>query len=85
MTISEHQVGETTEDVLAWMEWHTEEQPKVVGTLSHPPQQKYKIQIPSSPCKKPAAEIVLPRIPAGVQVGPELLGHVGSSNIQTMM
>jgi hypothetical protein len=36
-----------------------------------------KIQIPSSPRKKPAAEIFLPRIPAGVQEGPKLLGHVG--------
>jgi hypothetical protein len=28
------------------------------------------------PRKKPATEIVLPRIPEGVQVGPELLGHI---------
>jgi hypothetical protein len=77
MTISEHPAGETTEDVSAWPEWLMEEQPEAAGTSSQPPQQKDKIQIPSSPRKKPAAEIVLPRIPAGVQVGPELLGHVG--------
>jgi hypothetical protein len=38
---------------------------------------KDKIQIPRSPRKKPTAEIVLPCIPEGVQVGPELLGHIG--------
>jgi hypothetical protein len=77
-TISEHPAGETGEDVSAWPEWVTEEQPEATGTSSQPPlQQKDKIQIPRSPRKKPAAEIVLPRIPAGVQVGPELLGHVG--------
>jgi hypothetical protein len=76
-TISENLAGETIEDVSAGPEWVTEEQPKAVGTSSHTPQQKDKIQIPRSPRKKPAVEIVLPRIPARVQVGPELLGHVG--------
>jgi hypothetical protein len=33
--------------------------------------------IPSSPRKKLAAEIVLPRIPEGVQVWSQLLGYVG--------
>jgi hypothetical protein len=77
MTILEHPAGETTEYVSAWPGWVIEEQPKAVGTSSQPPQQKDKIQIPSSPRKKPAVEIVLPCIPAGVQVGPKLLGHVG--------
>jgi hypothetical protein len=76
MTISEHPVGEIGEYVSAWLEWVTEEQPEAAGTLSQPPQQKDKIQIPRSPCKKPTAEIVLPRIPARVKVGPELLDHV---------
>jgi hypothetical protein len=59
-------------------EWYTEEQPEVIGTSSQPPpSKKDKIQIPRSPRKKPAAEIVLPRIPDGVQVGPDLLGHIG--------
>jgi hypothetical protein len=77
-TISDHPAGETGEDVSDWPEWYTEEQPEATGTSSQPPQQqKDKIQIPRSPRKKPATEIVLPRIPEGVQVGPELLGHVG--------
>jgi hypothetical protein len=77
-TISDHPAGETVEDVSAWPEWYTEEQPEAAGTSSQPPQQKKdKIQIPRSPRKKPATEIVLPRIPEGVQVGPELLGHIG--------
>ena len=69
MTISEHPAGETTDDVSAWLEWHTEEQPEDDRTLDQPPQQKDKIQIPSSPRKKPVAKIVLPSILAGVQVG----------------
>jgi hypothetical protein len=32
---------------------------------------------PSSPRKKPTTKIVLPRIPEGVQVEPQLLDHVG--------
>jgi hypothetical protein len=66
------------EDVSDWPEWYTEEQPEAVGTSSQPPPpKKDKIQIPRSPRKKPAAEIVLPRIPEGVQVGPDLLGYIG--------
>jgi hypothetical protein len=61
-----------------WIEWHTEEQPEAAGTSSHPsPLKKDKIHIPRSPRKKLAVEIVLPCIPARVQVGPELLGHIG--------
>jgi hypothetical protein len=62
---------------MAWEEWMVKEQPEAVGTSSQPLQQEDRIQIPSSPRKKPAAEIVLPRIPEGVQVDPQLLGHVG--------
>jgi hypothetical protein len=76
-TISEHPAGQIIDDVLVWSEWHTEGQSKLVGILSQPPQSRDKIQIPSSPRKKPAVEILLPCIPAGVHVGPELLGHVG--------
>jgi hypothetical protein len=53
------------------------EQPEAVGTSSQPLQQEDRIQIPISPQKKPAAEIVLPCILEGVQVDPQLLGHVG--------
>jgi hypothetical protein len=77
MTISGQPAGETIEDASAWPKWLMGEQPEAVGTSNQPPQQEDKVQIPSSPRKKPAAEIVLPRIPAGVQVGPELLGHIG--------
>jgi hypothetical protein len=59
------------------MEWHTKEQTEAVGTLSQPPpSRKDKLQIPRSHCKKPTTKIILPFIPDGVQVGPELLGHV---------
>jgi len=37
---------------------------------------KDKMHIPRSPCKKPIENIVLPHIPVGVQVGPEILGHI---------
>jgi hypothetical protein len=40
MTISDHPTGETDEDVSAWPEWYTKEQPKAAGTSSQPPQQK---------------------------------------------
>jgi hypothetical protein len=55
-TISDHPAEGTVEDVSGWPEWYTEEQPKAVGTSSQPPPpKKDKIQIPRSPCKKPAA------------------------------
>ena len=55
-----------------------EEQPEVIGTSSQPPPpKKYKIHIPKSPHKKHTTKIVLPHIPDGVQVGPDLLGHIG--------
>jgi hypothetical protein len=60
----------------AWEEWMVKQQPRVAGTLNQPTQQKERIQIPSSPRKKPAAEIVLPRTPKGIQVDSQLLGHV---------
>jgi hypothetical protein len=65
-TISEHPTWETIDDVLALMKWHTEGQLKVAITSIQPPQPKDKIHIPSSPCKKPATKIILPRTPAGV-------------------
>jgi hypothetical protein len=73
MTISDHPQEGTTEDVTGQPEGHTEEQPEAAGTSSQPPpSKKDKIQIPRSPHKKPVAEIILPCIPAGVQVGPDL-------------
>jgi hypothetical protein len=78
MTISDHPQEGTVEYVSAWLEWYTKEQPEATRTSSLPPSpKKDKIQIPRSPRKKPAAEIVLPRIPDGVQVGPDLLGYIG--------
>jgi hypothetical protein len=68
---------ETTGTTSAWPEWLTGKQPGVVGTSYQPPQQEDRVLIPSSPRKKPTTEIVLPRIPEGVQVEPQLLGHVG--------
>jgi hypothetical protein len=68
---------ETTGTTSAWPEWLMGEQSEVVGTSNQPPQQEDRVQIPSSPRKKPAAEIVLPCIPDGVQVEPQLLGQVG--------
>jgi hypothetical protein len=77
LTILDHPVGETGEDVSTGPEWYTEEQPKTAGTSSQTPQQKKdRIQIPRSPREKPTSEIVPPRIPDGVQVGLELLGHI---------
>jgi hypothetical protein len=76
MTISGQPAEETTTNASAWPEWMMGEQPKVVGTLNQPLQQKYRVQIPSSPHKKPVVEIILPHIPTGVQVESELLGHV---------
>jgi hypothetical protein len=67
-------LGQPTEDTTgttwAWPGWMIGEQPGVAGTLSQPTQQEDKVHIPSSPCKKLTTEIVLPRIPEGVQVDP---------------
>jgi hypothetical protein len=68
----------------AWEEWMAKEQPEAAGTSNQPTQQEDRIQIPSSPRKKPAAEIVLPRTPEGIQVDSQLLGHVESSSFPTM-
>jgi hypothetical protein len=70
-------IEETTGTTSAWPEWLTGEKPGIVGTSNQPPQQEDRVQIPSSPHKKPTAEIVLPHIPDGVQVDPQLLGHIG--------
>jgi len=43
MTISEHPVGETTDDVSAWPEWNIEGQPEGARNLSQPSQPKDKI------------------------------------------
>jgi hypothetical protein len=70
-------IEETTRTTSAWPEWITVQQPGIVGTSYQPPQQEDKVLIPSSPRKKPTAENVLSRIPEGVQVESQLLGHVG--------
>jgi hypothetical protein len=71
------QIEETTETTSAWLEWLTRQQTGIVGTSYQPPKQEYTILISSSPHKKSTIEIVLPCIPEGVQVEPQLLGHVG--------
>jgi hypothetical protein len=76
MTISAQPIEETAMNSFTWPEWLMGEQLKVVGTSNQTPQHEDKVQIPSSPRKKPAAEIILPHIPTGVHVEPELLGHV---------
>jgi hypothetical protein len=77
MTILDHPLEGVTEEIMGQLEWHNEEQSKAAGTLIQSPHQKNdKIQIPRSPLKKPTKKIVLPCIPDGVQVGPELLGHI---------
>ena len=77
-TISNYPQEGMVEDVTGWLEWFIGEQSEVAGTSSQPPPpKKDKIQIPRSPRKKPVAEIVLPRILDGVQVGPDLLGYIG--------
>jgi hypothetical protein len=82
MTISDHPPEGMVEDITGQPEWYTEEQPEAVGTSSQPPpSKKDKIQIPRSPRKKPTTEIILPCIPDGVQVGPELLGHIKEAQI----
>jgi hypothetical protein len=77
MTISGQPIEETIANALAWTEWLIGEQTKVVITSNQPPQQEDRVQISSSPRKKPATKIVLLGIPVGVQVEPKLLGHVG--------
>jgi hypothetical protein len=76
MTISGQPVEEITANASAWPKWLMGKQLEVVGTSNQPSQQEDRIQIPISPRKKPAVEIILPRIPVGVQVELELLGHV---------
>jgi hypothetical protein len=70
ITILGQPAEERASNASFWLEWLMGEQPKVVGTSNQPLQQEDKVQIPSSPCKKPSAEIVLPHIPAGLQVEP---------------
>jgi hypothetical protein len=78
MIISYHPPEGMVEYVTGCPEWYFEEQPEFVGTSSQPPPlKKYKLQIPRSPHKQPLTKIILPRIPYGVQVGPDLLGHIG--------
>jgi hypothetical protein len=48
----------------------------VAGTLTQPLPKKNKQQVPRSPRKQPDASIVLPCIPDGVQVKPDLLGQI---------
>jgi hypothetical protein len=78
MTISEHPLEGMVKDVKGWSEWYSEEQLEAARTSSHPPPpKKYKLQVPRSPHKQPIATIILPGMPDGVQVGPDLLGHIG--------
>jgi hypothetical protein len=84
-SFSDEPIGEMGK---SWEEWMAKEQPEAAGTLNQPTQPKVvgtsnqptwskdRIQILSFPQKKPAAEIVLPHTPEGIQVDSQLLGHV---------
>jgi hypothetical protein len=61
-------VEETVGTTSTWLYWIMGEQSRVVGNSNQPPQQEDRVQISSSPHKKPTTEIVLPCIPYGVQV-----------------
>jgi hypothetical protein len=73
-SFSDEPIGEMGK---SWEEWMAKEKLEAAGTSNQPTQSEDRIQIPSSPRKKPAAEIVLPRTPEGIQVDSQLLGHVG--------
>jgi hypothetical protein len=75
-TVSDHPLEGTIEDVTDWPEWYAEVQTMAVGTSSQPPLKKDKQQVPRSPRKQPITTLVFPRIPDGVQVKPDLLGHI---------
>jgi hypothetical protein len=60
----------------AWEEWMEKEKMEAAGNSNQPTQPEGRIQISSSPQNKPAAKIVLPRTPEGIQVDSQLLGHV---------
>jgi hypothetical protein len=76
MIMSDHQLEGIVEDVMGWPEWYFEVQMTATGTLSQPPTKENKKQVPRSPRKQPVATIVLSHIPDGVQVKPDLLGHI---------
>jgi hypothetical protein len=77
MTISDQPLEGMVKDITGQLECQNEEQPEAAGTSSQPPpSKKDRLQIPRSPRNKPTIEIILPCIPDGVQVGPELLCHI---------
>jgi len=48
----------------------------VTRTSSQPPPKKDKQQVPRSHRKQPVAALIFPRMQDGVQVKPNLLGHI---------
>jgi hypothetical protein len=74
--VSDHPPEGIVEDVMGWPEWYAEVQTMVAGTSNQPPLKKDKQQVPRSPHKKPITSLVLSWIPDGVQVKPDLLGHI---------
>jgi hypothetical protein len=75
-TMLDHPLKGIVKDVMGWMKWYSKVQMMVVGTSRRPPQKTDKQQVPRSPRKQPIAAIFFPYIPDGVQVKPELLGHI---------
>jgi hypothetical protein len=75
-TVSDHPPEGTVEDVMGWPEWFFEVRPMEAGTSSQPLPKKDKQQVPRSPRKQPVVALVFPRIPDGVRVKSDLLGHV---------
>jgi hypothetical protein len=59
MTISGQPAEATIANGSAWPEWLMGEQLEVVETLNQPPQQEDRVQISSSPRKKPATNFFL--------------------------
>jgi hypothetical protein len=76
MIMSDHQLEGTVEDVMGWLEWYFEVQMMATRTLRQPPTKANKKHVPRSPRKQPITTIVLSHILDGVQVKPDLLGHI---------
>jgi hypothetical protein len=73
-SFSDEPIGEMGK---AWEEWMVKENQKLLELRTSQHGQKTGFRYLSSPRKKPAADIVLPRTPEGIQVDSQLLGHVG--------
>jgi hypothetical protein len=66
----------TVEDVTGRAEEYAEDKTMEAGTLSQPPQRKGKQPVPRSLRKQATTTIVLSRIPDGVRITGNMLGHM---------